>query len=137
MSSPTDPGRLLRWSLRGNATFSTLSGATLMGAGASLATTFGVPEPMMLTSLGVNLLAFAAFLVWLASREEIRPALALAVVGADLAWVVGSVPVLLFAALTPAGNWSVAVVGNVVLAFAIAQFVGVRQLRPRATVSPS
>lgn len=126
--------RLLRSSLRGNAAFSTLCGLTSLLAATALAPALGVPEPMMLTSLGVQLLVFATLLVWLASRPAIRPALALAVVAADVLWVVGTVPLLVAGVLTPLGSWTAFAIANVVALFAALQYLGVRRMRPTASV---
>ena len=87
---------------------------------------------MMLTSLGLQLLGFATLLVWLASRPTIRPALALAVVAADVLWVVGTVPLLVAGILTPLGSWTAFAIANVVALFAALQYLGVRRMRPTA-----
>jgi hypothetical protein len=123
------PDRLLRMSLLGNAAFSTLSGLTSIFFAARLEAALGIPEPFSLMSLGVQLLLFAGLLVWLATREVIRPGLALAVVIADVLWVVGTVPLLLAGVLTTAGFWTAAMVADVVGVFAVLQLVGLRRLR--------
>jgi len=124
--------RLLRYSLRGNAAFSTVCGITGLLAANSLGAALGIP-PVQLTSLGVQLLIFAAALVWLSSRPVIRPGLAMAVVVADALWVVGTVPVLVSGLLTPAGNWTAFAVANVVALFAVLQLLGIRRARVEAT----
>ncbi len=125
--------RLLRRSLRGNAAFSTLCGLTSLLAASSLAPALGIPEPLQLASLGAQLLVFAGLLVWLASRPAIRPGLALAVVAADLLWVIGTVPLLVAGILTPLGSWTAFAVANVVGLFAVLQYLGVRRMRPAAS----
>jgi hypothetical protein len=127
MTRPDD--RLLRTSLRANAAFSTLCGLTSLSAAAPLAAALGVPEPAILTSLGAQLLGFAALLVWLASRPTIRAGLALAVVVADALWVVGTVPLLMAGVLGPAGNWTAFAIANVVGLFGVLQYVGIRRMR--------
>jgi hypothetical protein len=121
---------LLRISLRANAAFSATCGVTLLVASDTLASLFGVPDPTLLGGLGLNLVVFAAALVFLASRETIRRPLAMAVVWLDLAWVAGSVPVLLAAGLSSAGNWAVVIVMDVVLTFAVLQYLGIRRMAP-------
>ena len=127
---------LLRNSLRANAAFSATCGLVLLSASDSLASLFGVPNPLLLAALGANLVGFATALVFLASRETIRRSLAMAVVWLDLGWVVGSVPVLLAAGLTSAGNWLVLIVMDVVLLFAVLQYLGIRRMvAPRAAMA--
>jgi len=55
----------------------------------------------------------------------------MSIVFGDLLWVVGSA-VLIFTNLVPFttnGKWAIAIVADIVLAFAIVQFVGVRKAR--------
>ena len=132
MSPGREPARLLRNALRANACFSALSGCTLLAFSGSLAPWLGAPDAALLTGLGLNLAVFAGLLVLLASRPVIRRGLALTVVWLDLGWVAGSAVVLLAGVLTTAGAWSVALVADVVLAFALLQYLGVRRLAPLA-----
>ena len=46
----------------------------------------------------------------------------------DLAWVVLSIPVVVFAPLASPGTGAVTVVAGVVLSFAVAQWIGVRRI---------
>ena len=89
MNRPND--RLLRLCLRANAAFSATCGTALLAAPAALAGALGVSPPGLIGGLGAQLLLFAGLLVLLASRPSIRPALAMAVVVADLLWVAGIV----------------------------------------------
>ena len=130
--TPSD--RLLRYSLRGNAAFSTASGLALIAAAGPLARITGVPGTLSLPGLGVQLLGFAGLLLWLASREAIRPALAMAVVVADGLWVAGTVPLLLAGVLTPAGSWIAFAIANAVALLGVLQYLGIRRMR-RSTAS--
>ena len=127
MSSPDTS--LLRAALRGNAAFSAACAVTSIAAAARLAPALGLPEPALLTSLGVALLVFAALLLLLASRPVIRAGLALAVVAADALWVVATVPVLISGVLTPAGNVTAIALASVVGLFGVLQYQGVRRMR--------
>ncbi len=132
----TPRDRLLRYSLRGNAAFSSASGLAFIAAAGPLARTMGVPDIVSLPGLGVQLLGFAALLVWLASRGIIRPGFALAVVVADALWVVGTVPLLLAGVLSPAGSWIATAIAHVVAAFAVLQYLGIRRMQaPRTTAA--
>lgn len=125
--NPND--RLLRIALRGNAAFSATSGLVSLVAAGSLATLLGVPEAQVLTALGAQLLVFAAFLVWLSTRERIHPGLAMAVIAADVAWVIGTVPVVAADFLTTVGVWTVLGIADVVAVFAALQWFGLRRMR--------
>ena len=126
---PTDPARWLRLSLRANAIFSAVSGSGMLFAASAIAGLLGIEQTLLVRITGVNLLGFAALLVWLASREVIKPSLAMAVVVADLLWVAGSAALLPAGVFSTTGNWLVAGVADVVLLFAILQYVGIRRMR--------
>jgi hypothetical protein len=119
--------RFLRLALRGNATFSTLTGVASIFFAGSLATWMGVPAPALLVALGVGLVGFASFLFWLAARPEVAPSLAWAVVGADLAWVAATVPLVLSDALTRPGDGLALGIAEIVIIFAVLQAVGLRR----------
>ncbi len=123
---------LLRLALRGNATFSTLSGVTFLAASGVIAAFLGDVPAAEVMSVGGSLLLFAVALVWLASRPEIPPALVTAVIVADLAWVVATVFVVFAGVFTREGAIAAVMVANVVLAFAVLQWVGLRRTRALA-----
>ena len=127
--TPHDPGRLLRNSLRANAAFSLLSGATFIAASEPLSRFFGLPEPTALSGLGANLLVFAALLLLLAASRAIRLWLAALVVGADVAWVAGSGVLILAGPLSTGGNGAAAAIACAVLVFALLQYSGIRRLQ--------
>ena len=124
----TDSSHFLRASLRGNAMFSTISGLTFAVANSPIAKFLGDLPPMLVASTGIQLLLFAAALVWLASREQISKPLAIAVIAADLLWVVGTVVVVYTDALTRGGAIAAVIVADVVLLLAVLQLIGVRRM---------
>jgi hypothetical protein len=128
----TQSDRLLRLALRGNAAFSTTCALIGLIASAPLASALGVPNAGVLVGLAAQLLVFAAFLVWLSRRPQIHPAVALGVILADVAWVVGTVPVVAGGTLTTAGVWTALAVADVVALFAVLQGVGLRRMRRAA-----
>ena len=75
MNTEAPQGRFLRHSLRANAAFSLVSGLTFTIGATPIAGFLGVAPAALVTSVGLNLLGFAVALVWLASREHIRPAI--------------------------------------------------------------
>jgi hypothetical protein len=65
-----------------------------------------------------------------AKAENINRGFAQFAVYADLVWVLGSA-ILIFTSLVPfttAGKWAIAIVADIVLVFAVLQFVGLRRM---------
>ena len=129
MSNRNDPSRLLRYSLRANATFSMLSGGLFVATAGSLAAFLGLTEARQVGGLGANLIVFAILLLVLAAQRSIRLGLAGCVVAADVVWVVASAGVIVAGPLAAGANAAVALVASVVLLFAILQYAGIRRLR--------
>jgi hypothetical protein len=123
-----DPASFLRMSLRGNALFSTISGLTFAIANRPIAEFLGDLPPILVGSTGAQLLLFAAALLWLASSKELSRPLAIAVIGADLLWVVGTVVVVYSDALTRGGAIFAVIVADVVLLLAVLQSIGLRRM---------
>ena len=121
--------RLLRLALRGNAAFSTTCATAALVQSAPLANALGIPEPEVLVGLGINLLVFAAFLVWLSLRPVISPANGWGVVAADALWVIGTVPIVAGGSLTSLGDTVAAVVALCVGSLAILQSIGLIRAR--------
>lgn len=126
----TDAGRLLRWSLRGNAVFSALSAVTLLSLAGPLASFLGFLSAREVFILGVQLGVFAAWLFWQASRPQLSRWQAGLVIALDVLWVIGSAQILLAGPpeVTLGGKWAVGMVADVVGIFAILQFIGLRRL---------
>jgi hypothetical protein len=67
---------------------------------------------------------------WFARKDNISEGFAKFVIGADIAWVLGSA-LLVFTnlvAFTSPGKWAIAIIADIVLAFAIVQYVGLRRM---------
>ena len=123
--------KLLRQALRGNGVFSAVSGLTLIIAARPIAAFMGLAWPLALTITGLVLLPYAAVLFWATSQAEIDPRLAKAAVVLDGLWVIGTILLLLtdWLNLSVAGNWTVALLAEAVLTFAILQALGLRRAR--------
>lgn len=129
--TPFNPeSRLLRRFLLGNATFSTFTGTLCLVDAAPLTQAFGIPDPTLLPGLGVQLLLFAAAIVWIATRQDISTRLAWVIIALDIGWVAGSIALLPFVSnmLTSAGITTMVFIALGVAAFAIGQIAGVRRL---------
>lgn len=131
-----DPSRLLRRALRGNAVFSLLSGGFMLVADGLVAAILGAYTALgPIHFVGINLVLFSGLLFWLGSRDVIPENAALAVVGADLAWVLGSWVAMAGGWVSGQGWWAVGAVADVVLIFAVVQYLGVRRLRAAPAAS--
>lgn len=130
-NSVPDASLLLRRALKINGCFSTLSGIAILSAHHNLVSLLGLPERANLYGLGAALLLFAASLFWIASRDTIRLAIASVIILLDLAWVAGSVPVMLSGWLSTPGIWIVGVVADIVLFLAALQFYGLLRFRAK------
>jgi hypothetical protein len=127
--SVRDRQGLLRYALVGNATFSTTTGLFIIVAHEWIARLLGLPGGGGLLGLGLGLLVFAATLLINARRPELRLAEAWAVVLMDLAWVAGSYVTLLVAPFTVEGKWVIAIVADMVLVFAVLQWMGIHRVQ--------
>ena len=129
MNPDPDRQRLLRMSLAGNAVFSVLSGLTFALRSSALASSIGLAPAWILLVVGIGLTGFAASVAWLASRSTIPLPGAMTIVYGDVAWVVGTVPLVMAGVLNGTGTIAALIIADVVLAFALLQYLGVRRIR--------
>jgi hypothetical protein len=120
---------MLHIALRSNAAFCDVSGLVMILAAKPLAAFLGLNSPAILIGLGVGLFAWAGMLFWGSLQTHIPRWLVWLAIDGDLAWVIGSVVVVLLPALslsTP-GKWTIAILADIVLLFAIWQFYALRR----------
>jgi hypothetical protein len=121
--------QLLRVALMGNALFSTISGLTLTLAGQRVVRLLGLPEAVNSLTMGTSLLAFAVTLEVFAQKKPIKLLDAWIAVLLDLAWVIGSYPLLFVVPFSTTGKWIVGIVADIVMLFALVQWLGIRRIR--------
>jgi hypothetical protein len=122
------PSLLLRRAILGDAIFSG-AGAALFGLGAAeLAPLLNLPEAL-LRETGLFLVAYAALVGWLGSRQSMPKALVILVISGNAAWAVASIALLFSGAVTPnlLGEAVVAAQAIVVGALAELQYIGLRR----------
>jgi hypothetical protein len=124
--------RLLKKALTGNALFSILSGVAILFTNRWLVRFLGLPETVSLVILGVGLIGYAATLLLNARRPTIKMTDAWVAVIMDLVWVVGSYVLITVVPFSVGGKWVIASVAELVLAFAILQWLGIRRIRSGA-----
>lgn len=122
---------LLRLALLADAIASGAMAVLLAAAASALAEWFGLPA-VLLREVGLFLLPYAAFLIFLASRAETPRLPARLVVAGNAFWVAGSILLLVsgWVAPTPLGTAFVIAQALIVAILAEAQFLGLRRLRP-------
>ena len=121
---------LLKNALFGNSVFSFLSGAASLLFSKAIASFLGLSASWIILVLGVGLLIYGVEIYLAARSEPVHTGIARFAVYADVAWVLASA-VLIFANLVPfttAGKWTMAIIADVVLVFAILQYVGLRRV---------
>ena len=118
---------LLPLTLRINGITSVITGLALIFFESGFQQLLGVSFPFSL--VGVSLLVFAIFVLSVARRKPVVPALVWVVIALDVLWVLGSVEVMLAdTSITPLGHWMIGIVALVVADFAIFQFIGLRNI---------
>jgi ribosome-associated toxin RatA of RatAB toxin-antitoxin module len=122
--------RLLSRTLLANGVFSLASGLALALAPASVAAMLGISGTAPLVALAPGLLLFGASLLPLARSAAEHPGRALVATVLDVAWVVGSVVLLVGWSphFGPPGRLVIGGVAAVVATFALLQLAGLRNL---------
>jgi hypothetical protein len=120
----------------GNALFSSLTGLTILLAQGWVLRILGISKNVSIAVLGFGLLVFAGTLVINARRQQVKRSDAWIAVVLDMAWVFGSYVLILAAPFSTEGKWVVGVVAELVLVFAVLQFVGIRRIRRGHLVQP-
>ena len=120
---------MLHIAIRSNAIFCDISALVMVVAAKPLASFLGLSNPAILVGIGLVLFAWALMLFWGSMQVQVPRWLAWLAIDGDLAWVAASAIVLLLPAspLSVAGKWAIAISADVVLVFAIWQFVGLRR----------
>jgi hypothetical protein len=129
----TDNSSFLRNTLLGNSAFSFLSGFASIFFSRAIASFLGLSASWIILALGIGLILYGIEIYAGARANPVHKGIATIAVYADFAWVLASA-VLIFANLvdfTMAGKWAIAIIADIVLVFAILQFVGLRRLNNR------
>jgi hypothetical protein len=126
----TNHSSLLRNALYGNSIFSFVSGAIFLLFSKAIAGFLGLSASWIILVLGLGLILYGVEIYLAARSQPVHRGIAKFAIYADLAWVLGSA-VLIFANIVPftdAGKWAIAIIADIVLVFAIFQYVGLRRI---------
>jgi len=122
------PSSFLSRALLADAIFSGVSAVGLtLGAGV-LAPFFNLPE-VLLRETGLFLIAYAALVGWLGTRQSVLKALVLLVIVGNAAWTLGSIALLFSGAVSPNLLGLIVVVAQAIATgvFAELQYIGLRK----------
>lgn len=118
--------KLLRYTIIANGIFSALSGLALILFEGLITDLFGIEYTFAMT--GVSPLVFAAFVFFTVLRNQIKRKLVWAIIWMDVAWVVGSIIVVILPlSISTVGIWMIAIVALFVADFAFFQYKGLRK----------
>ena len=122
------PSLLLRRAILADAIFSGASALLLTFGAGALAPLLNLPEAL-LRETGLFLVAYAALVGWLGTRQSMPKALVWTVIAGNAAWTVASIALLFSGAVTPnlLGAAAVAMQAIAVGVFAELQYVGLRR----------
>ena len=134
-NSTKEAQQLLKRALLANASFSTISGLVLVFGQRWVVRLLGLSETTNLMSMGIGLLVFAVILMLFSRKNPIKLGDAWIAVIMDAVWVAGSYPLLFVMPFSTSGKWVVAIVAEVVTAFALLQWLGIRRIRNGTIVS--
>ena len=121
---------LLRNALRGNSIFSAMSGLiTAIGAGV-LVQFMDVGSVALYLVVGIALIIHAVMLYLNTRTDRINVGFAWYAIIGDVLWVLATAFILLTDSfnLSSEGKWLLLFIGDIVLLFAIAQFLGLRRM---------
>jgi hypothetical protein len=131
--TPAVNTNLLRRTLQADGLFEVIGGVTLIAGAKPLTMLFGLDAPSILVGSGIGMLFYAAWLFYIASQQPIRRWAALLAADLNIAWVIAS-GIILFTGwlpLTAASWWTIALIADAMIVFAVLQFYGVWQMSKR------
>jgi hypothetical protein len=122
------PSLFLRRAILADAIFSGASAVLLTLGASELASWLSLPEAL-LRETGMFLIAYAALVGWLGTRQAMPKPLVVIVIAGNAAWTLASIALLLSGAVTPnlLGDAFVVAQATAVGALAELQYVGLRR----------
>ncbi len=122
------PSSFLRRALLADAVFSGVSALVLTFGAGAFAKLLNLPEALLLET-GLFLIAYAAFVGWLGTRQSTLKALVLLVIVGNAAWTLASIALLFSGAVSPNLLGEIAVVAQAIATGVLAelQYIGMRK----------
>jgi hypothetical protein len=126
----TSNSSLLRNALFIDSVVSFISGLAFLLFSKAIASFLGLPASWIVIVLGIVAVVYSIEIYLAARAEPVNTRIAKVAIYGNLIWVLASV-VLIFANLVPfaiAGKWAIAIAADIVLVFAIFQYIGLRKV---------
>jgi hypothetical protein len=122
------PSSFLRRALLADAVFSGVAALALTFGAGAFAVLLNLPQMLLLES-GLFLIAYAAFVGWLGSRQSMLKALVWIVIVGNAAWTLGSIALLFSGAVSPNLLGQIFIVAQAIATgvFAELQYIGLRK----------
>ena len=122
------PSTFLRRALVADAVFSGLAALGFTFGAGPFASLFNMPE-VFLREVGLFLIAYAAFVGWLGTRQAVLKPLVMVPIVGNAAWTLGSIALLFSGAVAPNVLGMVMVVAQAIATgvFAELQYIGLRK----------
>ncbi len=122
------PSVFLRRAILADAVFSGVSALLLTFGAGALVPWLDLPEAL-LRETGLFLIAYAALVGWLGTRQSMPKALVMIVIAGNAAWTIASIALLFSGAVTPNlfGEAAIAIQAIAVGTFAELQYIGLRR----------
>ena len=122
------PSLFLRRAVQADSVFSGVSAVLLTFGAGEFAPLLNLPEAL-LRETGLFLIAYAALVGWLGTRQSMPKALVVIVIAGNAAWTLASIALLLSAAINPnlLGEAAIAMQAIAVGALAELQYIGLRR----------
>ena len=126
----TNNSTLLRNAFYGNSIFCSTSGLAFTLFSDPIASFLGLSASWIILVLGIGLFLYGIEVFIFTRKEAINESFAKFVIGADIAWVFGSAFLIFtnLVAFTTPGKWAIAIIADIVLTFAIVQYVGMKRM---------
>ena len=123
-----NPSLFLRRAIQADAIFSGASAVLLTFGAGALAPLLNLPEAL-LRETGLFLIAYAALVGWLGTRQSMPKALVMIVIAGNAAWTLASIALLFSGAVTPNLLGEAFVVAQAIATgvFAELQYIGLRR----------
>ncbi len=125
----------LQLSLLANALFSSITGLLLILFPTGAATIFSTTNSTVFLIIGIALLLFAGTVFLEVKRQ--RPKAVRFIIIQDMAWVAGSLGVVLLRpfSISASGYWIIGIIALIVLAFAVVQYLGMKDIRTEGNLT--
>ena len=113
-----------------NTSFSLISSLACIFMAKSIANTMGITASNEILSIGIGVLVFAGYVLFVAKQSPLKKSLVKSVIAMDFFWVLGSLLIIAFNpfALSNAGILIIAIVALFVLIFGTLQTITLKKI---------